>query len=305
METEIFSRIRNIVASDHADRIAGTNAGDQRGIEGTTRTNGNGNFDRGNESTNNESDSTTERPKRKYTKRAKSIDGISESESESTFGTMGTDSTSGTTNERTNDTDDSRTDTRTRGTETRKTQTPDLVVKQAKPQKSPIKTISVKEKKALQKAGDISPDEMNQFICGVFGILSVVAGSHWAIADDEGEQIAKPLSIILNKQNKKAKDQINSMMAPMLLISAIGAIIIPRLMITISQMKERKKDEQRKATDTANRANQIDERGEIIRPENSRPTQPNNEQRPADGENGNTGVSSIPAAIRNNIVQFN
>jgi hypothetical protein len=101
------------------------------------------------------------------------------------------------------------------------------------------------------KAGDIDDSEMSMFIEGVFSLLGSMLGSHWFIQKDEAEQISVPLVKMLNKQNKKRKDKVNDMMLPMLLMTAIGSIIVPRLIIQSAEWKvkriERKVAEQKRA----------------------------------------------------------
>jgi len=101
----------------------------------------------------------------------------------------------------------------------------------------PTKTRATSASNARTKAGDIVPTEMTMFLEGIFSLLGGILGSHWMITTEEATQISEPLVKILNKQNKKRKDKVNDMMLPMLLVTAIGSIIVPRLMIQISEWK--------------------------------------------------------------------
>jgi hypothetical protein len=116
------------------------------------------------------------------------------------------------------------------------------------------KVTSTKKKKSA-KAGDIDESEMTAFILGVFGLLAAVLGPTWIVSEDEADQISDPLCRILNKQAKKKKDQINAMVAPMLLVGAIGTIVVPRMMITISDWKEQKNERIREKQRTQSRTN--------------------------------------------------
>lgn len=112
-------------------------------------------------------------------------------------------------------------------------------------------TSQTAKSRSKAKAGDIDDSEMTMFLEGVFALLGSVMGGHWFISSDEAEQISVPLVKMLNKQNKKRKDKVNDMMLPMLLITAIGSIIVPRLIIQTSEWKvkriERQLAEQKRA----------------------------------------------------------
>lgn len=123
---------------------------------------------------------------------------------------------------------------------------------QSKPQPTKVTPTNVKAKSNV-KAGDINPDELTEFLLGVFGILATIGGEHWIIYENEAETISKPLTSILNKMNKKRKDNVTSMMAPMLLVTAVGTIIVPRALITLATWKE-KKENARIATANPNRS---------------------------------------------------
>lgn len=101
------------------------------------------------------------------------------------------------------------------------------------------KVVGQAARRAKVKQGDIDPQELKMFLQGIFSLLGTVLGSPatWNVPDDEALQIAEPLTLMLNKQNKKRKDKMNEMLTPMLLVSAIGAIIVPRILITLEELK--------------------------------------------------------------------
>lgn len=112
--------------------------------------------------------------------------------------------------------------------------------------------------KAKGKAGDIDDSEMSMFIEGVFSLLGSMLGPHWFITKDDAEQISVPLVKMLNKQNKKRKDKVNDMMLPMLLMTAIASIVIPRILIQTEEWKvkryARKLEEQKRANSAGGQA---------------------------------------------------
>jgi hypothetical protein len=122
-----------------------------------------------------------------------------------------------------------------------------LVNKQKEPKKNIVKPTSTKTKGTRKgKADDVNADELTAFLIGVFNLLGGLMGGHWFITEDEAEQISEPLTRILNKMNKKKKSKVNDYMAPMLLITAIGSIIVPRLMITAMEWREKANERKRK-----------------------------------------------------------
>jgi hypothetical protein len=77
------------------------------------------------------------------------------------------------------------------------------------------------------------------------------------VTEDEANQIAEPLTRILNKMNKKKKSKVNDYMAPMLLITAIGSILVPRLMITTMEWREKANERKRNNSRLKQSTNQI------------------------------------------------
>ncbi len=109
---------------------------------------------------------------------------------------------------------------------------------------TPVQSVAEK-RRGTTKAGDINSSEMSDFIQGIFSIIGLVTMStHWKLSKAEADQIADPLTVMLNKQNAKKKKKVNEVMTPMLLLTAISAIVVPRLLLTIGEWKH--KNEQRK-----------------------------------------------------------
>jgi hypothetical protein len=121
-----------------------------------------------------------------------------------------------------------------------------LVNKQATPKEPKVNPTSTKTK-GVRKGNkdDVNTDELTAFIIGVFNLAGGLAGSHWFVTEDEANQIAEPLTRIMNKMNKKKKSKVNDYMAPMLLITAIGSILVPRLMITTMEWREKANERKR------------------------------------------------------------
>lgn len=165
------------------------------------------------------------------------------------------------------DSDNSRTSNGTGRTRTddNENETSVLLVEVPEPKKAPKaqgtpkaakpKVTSAAAKKGRAKAGDIDSSEMSMFIEGVFSLLGSTLGSHWFIIPEESEQISVPLVKMLNKQNKKKKDKVNDLMLPMLLVTAIGSIIVPRLLIQLEEWKVLKNERKQREAQRANSAN--------------------------------------------------
>jgi hypothetical protein len=91
-----------------------------------------------------------------------------------------------------------------------------------------------KEKKEKKLQGsDISP-----LIQTVFSLVSLKAGEHWQLSNEEVDSLSKPLCNILDKLNLTEK--VSNMSDGAGLILAVIMIIAPRVMITIAQKKEKK-----------------------------------------------------------------
>lgn len=115
-------------------------------------------------------------------------------------------------------------------------------LRQKEPKNVKPKPTSTQVKSGKKKNDDIDEGELTAFIIGIFNLFGGIMGSHWYISKDEAEQISEPLTRILNKQNKKLKSKTNDMMAPMLLITAIGSIVVPRMAIQVMEWKEKKNE---------------------------------------------------------------
>ncbi|WID10853.1 hypothetical protein phiG2_10 [Lysinibacillus phage phiG2] len=173
----------------------------------------------------------------------------------------------------------------------------------------PTRARATSASNARTKAGDIVPTEMTMFLEGIFSLLGGILGSHWMITTEEAKQISEPLVKILNKQNKKRKDKVNDMMLPMLLVTAIGSIIVPRLMIQISEWKVKSNDRKLRARqqqlqransariESGNSAGEINQRGGgMDAPTSGTPRE--HEGRGHDVENATQHIPTVPASLR-------
>jgi hypothetical protein len=167
---------------------------------------------------------------------------------------------------------------------------------QGVPKSAAPKVANISTKRSSTKAGDIDKKEVIDFLMGAFGIAVTFGGAHWLIDDDEAEAIAKPLTQILNKMNKKKKDSINGAMAPMLLMVAIGTIVGPRLMMSM-KMKPKKETT---PNASRNHPNQVDYISGKAAPENPGISGGSEERKSdASGENDDRYDTSVPASLRN------
>ena len=167
------------------------------------------------------------------------------------------------------------------------------------PKEAAPKVTSVQQKKqrSSTKAGDIDRKELTDFLTGLFGVLGATAGVHWFITEDEADSIAKPLATILNKMNKKKKDNINGYMAPMLLLAAIGTVVVPRMM-TQTQLMKGRKNHVRKPAESRSHPGEASSAGGQAAPQPAEPAPIGAEGKAVDaGEDGTYIHTSVPTSI--------
>jgi hypothetical protein len=171
-----------------------------------------------------------------------------------------------------------------------------LVNKQKEPKAPKVSPTSTKTK-GVRKGNkdDVNADELTAFIIGVFNLLGGIAGAHWFVSEDEANQIAEPLTRILNKMNKKRKSKMNDYMAPMLLITALGSIVVPRLMITTMEWRE--KANERKQNRLRQNTIQAPSAPRGMGGETTRDTHEPVEELERDGENAPQFIPTVPASL--------
>jgi len=123
---------------------------------------------------------------------------------------------------------------------------------------------------------------------------------HWVIDEDEADQIAKPLAGMLNKMNKKRKDSIGNMMTPMLLITAVGAVVVPRVMITLAEWKEKRTNARNtnRAYARGSDPNKAVTGSGGVAPEAAGTDQRTVIESTDDGKGSNHSIPTVPAEVR-------
>jgi hypothetical protein len=103
-----------------------------------------------------------------------------------------------------------------------------------KPKKPPVKKLTKNK-----------TDEIKQMTTGIlmsgFALISIRAGEHWNLSEDEANSISSPLINILNKYGAFRK--VTNNMDIILLAGAIWGTIIPRALISYDMMKLKKDNE--------------------------------------------------------------
>jgi mannitol-specific phosphotransferase system IIBC component len=74
-------------------------------------------------------------------------------------------------------------------------------------------------------------------------LAGVTRRKHWEIQEDEAVSIAKPASNMIQKLTSKQKQKINQLAAPIMLVSAIASVVVPRLIIDMAMAKETNQNE--------------------------------------------------------------
>ncbi len=99
----------------------------------------------------------------------------------------------------------------------------------------------VPKKRGRKKKEKIKTDnnlpELNTLIQSIFSIISLKAGSHWNITQEEANSISVPLANILNKYN--ILDKANNVSDILSLSIALGIILIPRILVTQAMNKNK------------------------------------------------------------------
>ena len=89
------------------------------------------------------------------------------------------------------------------------------------------------------KSAPVAPETailVQSVIQGVFSVGAARLGSHWAITDEEAEGIAIPTANIIAKYMDT--ESMAKYSDPAALMIALGVVVVPRVMITISKKKE-------------------------------------------------------------------
>jgi len=85
----------------------------------------------------------------------------------------------------------------------------------------------------------VSQNEISNLIMGCFSLVSLKAGEHWQVTEDESLQVAKPLENILKKLDLLEK--VTNASDGAMLVFACVSIALPRILITKALSEENKK----------------------------------------------------------------
>jgi hypothetical protein len=113
----------------------------------------------------------------------------------------------------------------------------------------PPKSGTSNDKKKTANAAAYKND-VSQLIQGVFGLISLKAGAHWNVSQAEADQISSPLCNILAKMN--VLEKVATVSDGAALVVAAVSIVVPRVVITAAQVKDKKA----KKEDVKNAGNQ-------------------------------------------------
>jgi hypothetical protein len=106
---------------------------------------------------------------------------------------------------------------------------------QTKKRGRPAGATTQKKKETKLASKDITP-----LLMTVFSLVSLKAGEHWSLSDEEADSISKPLVNILDKLDLTEK--VSNMSDGAGLVLALIMIVAPRVMISATKKKETKKE---------------------------------------------------------------
>lgn len=126
--------------------------------------------------------------------------------------------------------------------------------------KPPKKSKPKKKKKTKDDIGDLEKN-ISMLISTGFDFASGRVGEHWAITEEESKSISTPLASILTRFNidKTASEYMDFIS----LVTAVGLITVPRILITQQERKEKGGLKIEKPTNRSNKSdNTINNQGQ-------------------------------------------
>lgn len=108
---------------------------------------------------------------------------------------------------------------------------PELKEKKGKEKGRPKKT-------QTKKTGGLDADEVSALVTGLFAVLAYPFGNHWQLSSLEAENISGPLTRILNRMD--LGEQVAKFGDGAMLLLAVGAATVPRVILTLDARKSSK-----------------------------------------------------------------
>lgn len=104
------------------------------------------------------------------------------------------------------------------------------------------KDIKPKRKKApSKKTNELDADVLSALIQSGFSLIAGISSrKHWEVSEEEANTIADPLEKILDNMTAKQKKAIEKYSAPIMLAGAVAGIVVPRVMVDIYLIKNKK-----------------------------------------------------------------
>lgn len=118
-----------------------------------------------------------------------------------------------------------------------------------------------KERKKRETKGDDLTSNIKMLLETVFSVSSNFIGEHWKIEESEAEAIAVPLTKVLKKLN--IADKVANVSDGFALVTAVGVVTIPRIIITVNDMKEKKRESEQNDRPEKRTINSSSERNNI------------------------------------------
>lgn len=144
----------------------------------------------------------------------------------------------------------------------------EVVVEIKTEEKSDQKSVPKKKKTAKKQTKERTEKEkikdIQGLLEGVFMVVSLKAGPHWQLSEEESNQIATPLSRILDRYDLLSKA--SEVSDPVALVVATATIVFPRVMVSKMSAKQKKADILKKngvISDVKERNNASDGRPDI------------------------------------------
>lgn len=103
---------------------------------------------------------------------------------------------------------------------------------------APKRKVGKPQKSKKATGGALDTDSISDILMAGFGLISILSKKdHWQITKDEAESIAAPIETMLASIPAKTKAQIEKLTAPAILGAAIAGVVMPRIIIDMTDRK--------------------------------------------------------------------
>ncbi len=119
-----------------------------------------------------------------------------------------------------------------------KVPTPKEITIEAGEEITDTKLKTVRKPRAKKKDNNINTNDISMLLVGTFSLISMKAGEHWTISEEEANTVSRPLENILRKMDLLEK--VTNVSDGAMLLFALSTITIPRVILSQEIMKQNK-----------------------------------------------------------------